>query len=456
MHILPILWYCIPVLLGVATKTCIAQSETPTPSNAPNPDWHMDLYIPDGVPEGQRDDIEKEARDDQTYLAAYSEAHTGLANPGSYATNTQIAENHFRWLEANVEDKTKLYSKKKWLLVAVFYDPENHVYFASTVPRGLRKQAMEQSGEEKAPAWWYHASQDNKVPKPQVHAEDSVYFSYESTVPFSYYEDRYPTGSFIAAFGAQRDQSLEYYIVGPKSIPLCVGAKHKSGKVPSCRDVAQKLGVNYGRPRANVADAAASTGDGDYDDNDEYDDKEDYNNNLTKEDWLAIDCKELTSQQKRSLAMNGGHIIIGKRNVTCPSPVPLSLDYQNYPIPTSLSTPEATWLTANSKSTSATMTITTPTSSPSTLSISVVSSVSCYAHFDDPDANDNNQYCVCNTSRTESFLPSGSLYPCSYSTLPPQKRDDLRTTTPSDTSTITVAQTMASVDVPMASVIAAY
>ncbi|KAI0818279.1 hypothetical protein GGR55DRAFT_694505 [Xylaria sp. FL0064] len=447
MHILSALWYYLPALLGVTTTVCIAQSETPTPSNAPNPDWHMDLYIPDVIPEDKKKDIEKEAQDFPTYLAAYSQAHTGLANPGTYDTNTQIAENHFHWLEANL-DKTKLYSTgdMRWLLVAVFYDAGNQVYFASTLPRGLRKDEMIKSGKAKAPAWWYLASQQHSVSRlPLLHAEDSVYFSYESTVEYSFPDDTYPDGSFIAAFGARRDLSLNNYLVGPKPIALCVGSvSMDSGKKPSCRAVAEGLGVGFGT-QGTVAPGAASAGDDDYDDG------------LTVEDWMEIGCKTLTSPQRRNIAMNGGHMMIGKRNITCPTPVALSLDYQNYPTPTSLSTPAATWSSAGSHSTSATMTITTPTSAtPSTLSSSVVSSVSCYAHFEDPDAGDNNQYCVCNTSRTEAFLPSGPLYPCSYSTLPPRKRDNLRTETLSDAIIVTATQTMASGDVPVATSIAVY
>ncbi|KAI1346164.1 hypothetical protein F5Y01DRAFT_298491 [Xylaria sp. FL0043] len=408
----------------------------------------MDLYIPDVIPKDKtREDIVKEAEESPTYLAAYSQAHTGLANPGTYATNTQIAANHFQWLEANL-DKEKLYStgEKRWLLVAVFYDPENQVYFASTVPRGLRRDEMIESGSAKAPAWWYLASQKHRNSHPPLHAEDSAYFSYESTVEYSFPEDTYPDGSFIAAFGAQRDQALNNYLQGgPKPIALCAGSSSMgSGKKPSCRAVAQGLGVGFGT-QGSVAPGAATVGDEDYDDG------------LTVEDWMEIDCKTLSSPQRRSIAMNGGHMMIGKRNITCPSPVELSLDYENYPTPTSLSTPVATWSSAGSYSSSAPMTITTTTSvTPSTLSTSVVSSVSCYAHFDDPDAGDNNQYCVCNTSRTESFLPSGPLYPCSYSTLPPRKRDNLRTPTPSDAIIITATQTTASGDVPVATSIAVY
>ncbi|KAJ3562982.1 hypothetical protein NPX13_g8358 [Xylaria arbuscula] len=442
MHIPPTLWYYLPVLLGIVTKSCTALSETPTPSSAPNPDWHMDLFIPNGIPEEKLEEIREEAEKDQTYLAAYSEDHTGLADPGSYETITQIAANHFRWLEANI-DITKLYSgteesEKRWLLVAVFYVPDERIYFASTVPRGIRWKEMEKSGRAKAPAWWHRASKKDTILKPAFHAEDSAYFGYESTVEFSYFEDIYPSGSFIAAFGARRSSDLQRYVDGPKPIPLCAGGSYNQGKRPSCREVAQSLGVGFGTRRAREVSV-----------NDE-----DEDSGLTEEEWLLADCQKLPPRQKRNLAINGGHIIIGKRNITCPSPALLSLDYQNFPTPTFLSTPLATWWTASSHSISATMTITTPT--PSTLSTSVMPSVSCYAHFEDPDAGDVNQYCVCNNSRTEAFLPSGSGYPCSYTTLPPRKRDNVRTVTPSDASIINTGQTMASSAMPVVTSITAY
>lgn len=63
--------------------------------------------------------------------------------------------------------------------VAVFYDPQNKAFFASTVPHGPRAKVMAQNTGN-ARRWLAAVAPNPQTPK--FHAEDGAYYNWESSV----------------------------------------------------------------------------------------------------------------------------------------------------------------------------------------------------------------------------------------------------------------------------------
>ncbi|KAI1169508.1 hypothetical protein F4777DRAFT_596754 [Nemania sp. FL0916] len=255
----------------------------------------------------------------------------------------------------------------------------------------------------RAPVWFSAVTPGGKLTY-DIHAEDGAYYSYETlrSMPVG---SPYPAGMVIATYGAAvkfdpQDNTKWNYVTSPQPVVAAIAAS------------------------ATVND-----------DDEQYD-------GPTDEELLQWACKH--PSKKRSVSIKGRKVeILERQDTACSSFTPLYNSSITLTSSTSSPTTSTSLSSDSSALSSSQVATTTPSSTSSASTASTQASVSCFTHWSDPDAGDNNQYCLCNESRTLSFLPStsaGSVNYCAYTTLPPRyaKRNAaVVTTTLRETAAIT-------------------
>ncbi|KAI8944516.1 hypothetical protein F4801DRAFT_594890 [Xylaria longipes] len=344
-----------------------------------------------------------------TWFAQYPTEGSGIESPESYETNLQLAKTHFDWLMDPNNYEPDGRSKNGFLIVAVMFDPSSRWHFASTVPMGRRKSVMRSVGRTVAPRWYSEAIRGKSSnTRLLFHAEDGVYFNYESSDKAQMNSDPqqkpYPRGSVIATYGFQKDVTTNEIIQPPKRMPSCSSSLNKN---PSCQKIASGLGVSFseivpGDPPVDPEEIGV----------------EDSDEGITDE------------QLTEFLAIRGRTNPFMKRNDSTSSipvhgstPV-LTFSYtgsweklsftRSYPV---VSTPQ-----------SSVPVLGTPSNSTSTISTSYSPSPtpkpSCWQQLEDPDRGINQEYCVCDGSRTLPLLTISPLTniekSCEYTSLPPK------------------------------------
>jgi hypothetical protein len=160
-----------------------------------------------------------------------------------------IAEKCYNWLIANV-GAASVGGRDNTVVVAAMYVPTTKNIYVSTIPRGVAKQLVRQDGS-KATAWYSHVQawwpQEGAAwerdSDPPLHAEDGVYFHYE-TSGGTITSGKYPPGTVIAAYGHIRGGNP-----GPLSPCSTVAVRN-----PTCRMVIDALGIRIADPtNVNIA-----------------------------------------------------------------------------------------------------------------------------------------------------------------------------------------------------------
>ncbi|KAI1781439.1 hypothetical protein F4818DRAFT_436630 [Hypoxylon cercidicola] len=364
----------------------------------------MTRWEPAGLSESEKEPWKELA----TWYAQYPSENVGIKDPESFDTNLQLAKAHVDWLldpenkQSNVQAKKNL----QWVTVAVMYDPVSKWHFASTVPRGKRWGIMKNMGTLAAPKWKKAVGNTNSF-----HAEDAVYFNFESSAKGT---NPYSRGTVVATFAKRDPQPGDKFPDGKLPLPACSGFQNK--KTPSCQEVARRLGVTFakafngGRPELVEPPGHREN-------------PVDYPDDMADEDWNELErqCGQAAPQR---LAIRGREALSNKRAVSsCRTDV-----YG--------STPVLTFSYTNSLDQSTIdhgFTIITPTESSQTSTnnetttpkpTQTTAAPSCYLQEEDPDAGINTEYCVCDKSRTLPLLTLSSPVlissSCSYTSLPTQ------------------------------------
>ncbi|KAF1826369.1 uncharacterized protein K489DRAFT_376779 [Dissoconium aciculare CBS 342.82] len=142
-------------------------------------------------------------------------------------------------------------TRDQFCLVAVLWDPVTQVFFASTIPVGERRKTMITAGPQKAPVWW--SKVDNPKKETYTHAEDAVYFNWESVAPANRVQGGvYHGGLRIGVYGSK----VEAKIVNGKQVKNAKGQVQPalttpaqwslctvSDKSPACAEVARSLRI---------------------------------------------------------------------------------------------------------------------------------------------------------------------------------------------------------------------
>jgi hypothetical protein len=159
-----------------------------------------------------------------------------------------IAHAHYDWLV--LQPGTTTSSDSGTRLVAAMWDPNSQMVFLSTVPVGPRKAAMAQSSISNGAApLWYNLVQGFVraiFPSPPginaFHAEDGVFFNWETSTYAQTANGQYPLGSLLAVWGVYGNSPA------PSLVNLCStqkAADGSAGRTPTCQDVARGLGVQF-------------------------------------------------------------------------------------------------------------------------------------------------------------------------------------------------------------------
>lgn len=320
--------------------------------------------------------------------------------------------------------KNQIHPTTGWVLVAVMFDPKSRWHWASTVPRGKRWSMMRDTGPDMASHW------SSAVEDGDYHAEDGVYYNYESSgkvqINTEPNQKPYPHGCMIAAHGWRYNRNTNE-LEEKADVPACTNRDRKN---PTCQTIAQTLGVWYNKAGPE----------------NEYNDPE-----LVDNDFLGVMCEwekgEVTSgdttNTKHRLVIRGRQVLAPRGNDTCaingtgPTPV-LRFSYTGTVESASLSfTPSIVTGPESSGGSSSAGSSTSSSSSASP-------KPSCYQQYEDPDKGINQEYCLCDGSRTLPFMTvtnaTNAEASCDYTTLPPKdtKRHALSRVTSRD-STITTA-----------------
>ena len=249
---------------------------------------------------------------DPTWYAESAGAYVGAEGATlNFQGLLDVANSYYNWLLT--QDKS--ITPKGWCLVAAMWDPSTKRVYASSIPRGPRKVFMIKE-REAAPLWLaqvapllqpYLDAKDDPlrvadIKNVKIHAEDGVYFNWESTKGSLAVNGRYPDGTMIAVWGkgpGVGDVGRQY--------PLCSTVSNRD---PTCQAVAIALGVQYQAPQ--VAPAPANSDDA-FDDSTTQDDVDAYNEA----------CAAGSSSKKRHLIRGQGPARRDATTTACPAfPLP--------------------------------------------------------------------------------------------------------------------------------------
>jgi hypothetical protein len=156
---------------------------------------------------------------------------------------------HYNWLITQSNHLTTLGS----CLVAVMWDPISQQTFASSIPQGPRKSFMTlqvQPPNNLAPLWFAQANTifttgaQPGFPAP-IHAEDGVFFNWETSNDAITTNNLYPPGSIIAVWGKFPKDSEDHEVALCKTVLTQLNTDKYIGRTPPCQTVARNLGVGY-------------------------------------------------------------------------------------------------------------------------------------------------------------------------------------------------------------------
>ncbi|KAK3935134.1 hypothetical protein QBC46DRAFT_272414 [Diplogelasinospora grovesii] len=158
----------------------------------------------------------------------------GAFLPGdkNYEQVLDIAHAYYNWLK----DQPNAVTPNGVCMVAVMWDPVSKIVYASSIPQGPRKA---QNGA--APLWYGQVRQFvSAYPAPPsanpFHAEDGVFFNFETSKGTNTANGRYPDGCIIAVWGKYPSDATD------REISLCSTPDSRN---PTCQGVAQALGVQF-------------------------------------------------------------------------------------------------------------------------------------------------------------------------------------------------------------------
>lgn len=300
----------------------------------------------------------------------------------------QVAALLFRALEQQEPNFDITSNGGLYTIVAVLWDPEHQMFWASTIPRGAQKQEMLKEGPQVAPAWYNQirrlVSPPNAHGKREafLHAEDGAYYNWETRTKRSRITNgRYPAELAIAAWGRARGERDHQY-------ELCHGSK----RTPNCRTVADQLGVQVVPPQPHRR--ALDTPDAN--ELHEHLARLSVNPDVTAAEDLISACG--VSKYKR-------HMHLANDSEDCSSLL----------LPPAMSAsplPEATIAQLVGLTVAAPMPTSAPPHRPP----------HCTLQQEDPDGDINTRYCVCESSVTLPLLPLVTTAEvtdaCHYTTLP--------------------------------------
>ncbi|KAI0181664.1 hypothetical protein GGR52DRAFT_577999 [Hypoxylon sp. FL1284] len=362
--------------------------------------------------------------DEPTWYAQYPAANTGAQDPSSFWTNLDLAEAHVEWLLDPKNGQQNVLSERAphWVTVAVMYDPISKWHFASTTPRGKRWGIMKNEGERVAPKWRAAAATS------MFHAEDAAYFNFESSSKAML---PYANGTVIATFGKRDAQPGDKLPNGRIALPACPGG----GLVPSCQEIAKKLGVTHATWKTHNGDTMREPPPVALN-------PVDYPEDVSAKDWAALEQKMCEKEPPKRLAIRGREAFVPKRaGSSCRTDVYGSTPVSTFSYTETLApTPISNDLNARAES----------HSKPLTPKARAESNSSPLKE-QDPDAHITSMYCVCEGSRTLPLLTMDEEHAyisssCSYESLPPDITTEIGTTkfmSERDAAPITAAPTAA-------------
>lgn len=303
-----------------------------------------------------------------------------------YSWVLEIAHQHYNWLQGQENSKTY----KGACMVAALWDPNSRKVYASSIPQGARKRTMtsESKYNGRAPVWYnivrpFMGYSSN----PPLHAEDGVFFNWETSGGTQMTNGHYPAGSIIAVWGKYATSGTD------REISLC---KTEASRNPTCQAVAEALGVRYKGDVQQTPQQAQ-----------EDNSPDEFGDVLTDAQW---------DEYMRDLCTTGGHskrLAIGgtgpvrRDNTTCilfpfPSDVPASTVSMTLP---------STDLNISTSPITTGSTTAGPSSTPS-----------CSMQDEDPDQGIFSACCVCDQNLTLPFLSAASTAiaseSCQYTTIP--------------------------------------
>lgn len=299
----------------------------------------------------------------------HAETHA-LFMPSGSSPNFQgvldVAKAHYLWLKDQPDSLTSTGTR----LVAAYWDPVTNTFYASSIPRGGRKDFMvNQSRSNGAAPLWYNQVRSliNLNPAP-LDAEDGAFFNWETAKGASTANGQYPPGSIIAVWGSFNDDSEEEKETG-HLVNLCSTTRRRD---PPCQAVARALGVSF-TPTVRETPQQAQEADSD----------DIYDQGLTSADWDEVFCQ--AAGPSKRLAIRGRDTLMRRNNSSCTS--------ISYPTDISPSTLSIT-LPAIDFSTKTTEIRTGPITTASG------PTPSCLMQDEDPDQGITSAFCVCDHSIT--------------------------------------------------------
>ena len=284
----------------------------------------------------------------------------GSASP-DYQGVLYVASAHYNWLE----NQPKAVTSKGACLVAAYWDPVTNMIYASTIPRGPRKDFMiNQSKSNGAAPLWYNQMKSLISLKPApIHAEDGVFFNWETSKGARTANGQYPPGSILVVWGKFSNDASD------RQINLCSIAKSRN---PTCQDVAKALGVSF-TPTVQETLQLAQEDNSD----------ESYAEDLTSADGHDVACKN--AGQSKRFAIRGRDALMRRDKSSCTS---ISYPTDVFPSTVSMNLPSIDFSTATKE---------IPTGPITTAS---GPTPSCSMQFEDPDRGIASAYCVCDDSIT--------------------------------------------------------
>ena len=294
----------------------------------------------------------------------HAETHVAFVTGGSspdYQGVLDVANAHYNWLEKQPKSVTR----KGTCLVAAYWDPVTNMFYASSIPQGPRKGFMVSQSENNAaaPLWYNQVKSLIGFPKAKIHAEDGVFFNWETSKGARTANGQYPSGSIVAVWGKFPGDEED------RQVNLCSTVTNRN---PTCQAVARALGVSF-TPTVQETPQQAQE-----DDSDDL-----YGDDLTSADWDEIACQ--AADQSKKLAIRGRDTLMRRDNSSCTS---ISYPTDVSPSTLSITLPAIDFSTATKE---------IPTGPITTAS---GPTPSCSMQDEDPDQGITSAYCVCDHSIT--------------------------------------------------------